>query len=129
MRSIRAEQPARGSHSKQSHRSAMAMIHINGYSDKISVTAGEHIRFKVSVEGAETYRAEIVRLINGDADPAGPGAKEERISTPVNDEYEGRFQPIYSGSHIVVEDDQELLNLGTAISVHTFLMPTTPMKG
>jgi N,N-dimethylformamidase len=107
----------------------MAMIQISGYGDKISITAGERIRFMVSLEGTQKYRAEIVRLINGNDDPAGPGAKEELIATPVNSEYEGRFQPIYPGSHVVVDDDEGLLNLGTTISVHTFLMPTTPMKG
>jgi len=105
------------------------MIHISGYSDKISVTAGERIRFMVSVEGAQRYHAAIVRLINGDADPAGPGAKEEPITTSVNGAYEARVQPIYSGSHIVVDDGEGLLNLGTTISLHTFLMPTTPLKG
>lgn len=105
------------------------MIHITGYSDKISVTAGERIRFMVSVQDAQSYRAEIVRMINGNPDPAGPGAREERIATSVDDEYEGRPQPIHAGSHIVIDDGDALLNLGSTITVHTFLMSTTPMKG
>jgi N,N-dimethylformamidase len=62
----------------------MATVHINGYADKISVTAGERIRFMVSLGGGTRYHAEIVRLINGNADPAGPGAREEQIATSVN---------------------------------------------
>ncbi len=80
----------------------MAKTHIYGYSDQISVKPGERIRFMVSVEGATRYRAEIVRLINGDANPDGPGPKEEAIATPVNGEYPGRLQPTYAGSQCVM---------------------------
>lgn len=106
----------------------MAAISIHGYSDQISVIAGDRIRFMVSVENASRYRAEIVQLINGDADPAGPGPKEEVIASPANGEYPGRFQPIHAGSHVLVEDSDGLLNVGTAITIHAFIMPTTPAK-
>src|SRR5271168_1415655 len=106
----------------------MAAINIHGYSDRISVTAGERIKFMVSVENASRYRAEIVRLINGDANPAGPGPKEEIIASPANGEHPGRLQPTHSGSHIVVDDPNGLLNVGQSISIHAFIMPTTPAK-
>lgn len=107
----------------------MANAHIHGYSDQISVRPGDRIRFMVSVEGAERYRAEIVRLIHGDANPAGPGPREEAVATPVNGEYPARLQPTYAGSHVVVDDPGGLLNIGQSISVHAFIMPTTPAKG
>ena len=107
----------------------MAKAHIHGYSDQISIRPGERIRFMVSVEGAARYRAEVVRLINGDANPAGPGPKEEVIATPANGEYRGRFQPTHAGSHVVVDDPGGLLNIGQSITVHAFIMPTTPAKG
>jgi N,N-dimethylformamidase len=107
----------------------MAEIHIHGYSDQISVKAGQRIKFMVSVEGASRYRAAIVRLINGDTNPAGPGPKEEVTAALANGEYQGRLQPIHSGSHILVDDRDRLLNVGTAITVQAFIMPTTPAKG
>jgi N,N-dimethylformamidase len=107
----------------------MAAVHISGYSDKISVQPGERIRFMVSVEDASGYYAEIVRLINGDQNPAGPGKKEERIATEITGDYQGRYQPIQAGSHVAVEDREGLLNLGSAIAIHAFIMPTTPGKG
>ena len=55
----------------------MATIEIHGYSDEIAAAPGERIRFMVSCTGAESYRADIVRLIHGDTNPAGPGFKEE----------------------------------------------------
>ena len=107
----------------------MAAIHVQGYSDRISVQPGERIKFMVSVEGASQYRAEIVRLVSGDRNPAGPGPKEEVVTTTVGGEYPGRFQAIHAGSHIIVNDRGGLLDLGDAISVHAFVMPTTPAKG
>jgi N,N-dimethylformamidase len=46
------------------------MLRILGYCDKLSVAPGETVRFMVSCE-AERYRAEIVRIVHGDANP-GP---------------------------------------------------------
>jgi len=107
----------------------MAAINIHGYSDQISVKAGDRVKFMVSVEGATRYRATIVRLINGDANPAGPGPKEEVITTAVNGEYPGHFQPIHAGSYVLIDDRGGLLNVDSAIGVHAFIMPTTPAKG
>jgi N,N-dimethylformamidase len=104
-------------------------ITVQGYSDRISVQPGERIKFMVSVEGASGYHAEIVRLVNGDRDPAGPGPKEEVITTSVGGDYPGRLQGINSGSHVIVNDRDGLLDLGATISVHAFIMPTTPAKG
>src|SRR5215470_17196986 len=105
------------------------MVAIHGYSDQISVQRGQRIKFMVSIEGASRYHAEIVRLINGDCNPAGPGPKEEVIPTNISGEHTGRLQPIYPGSHITVDDPGGLLNLGAAVSIHAFIMPTTPAKG
>lgn len=107
----------------------MANIAIFGYSDRISVAAGQTIRFMISVKGAEHYSAKIVRLISGNADPNGPGFQEEVLTTSVDREYAGRFQPIHAGSHILVDDPHGLLNFASAVSVHAFIMPTTATKG
>src|SRR5215469_1911707 len=107
----------------------MTNIAIFGYSDRISVAAGQTIRFMISVKGAEYYSAKIVRLISGNADPNGPGFQEEVLTTSVDREYAGRFQPIHAGSHILVDDPHGLLNFASAISVHAFIMPTTATKG
>lgn len=107
----------------------MAETTIHGYSDQICVAPGERIRFMVSLEGAERYRADIVRLIQGDANPAGPGFKEEGVETAASGEYPGRAQAIRPGSHVLIDDGGALLNVGASITVHAFIMPTTPAKG
>lgn len=100
---------------------------IYGYTDRISVTPGGRVRFMVSCDGPERYRADIVRLINGDTNPAGPGFKEQEISSSVSGEYRGRFQPINAGSH--VEIDAPPGTPGIPLAIHAFVMPTRPGAG
>jgi N,N-dimethylformamidase len=102
---------------------------IHGYSDRMSVAPGETITFMVSCEEPGTYRADVVRLIHGDTNPAGPGFKEEVVQTAANREYPGRFQPTHSGSHVVVGDPAARLHQDGAFTLHAFIQPTTPAKG
>ncbi len=102
---------------------------IDGYTDRISVAPGERIRFMVSCQGVARYRADIVRLIHGDLNPAGPGFKEAEIASTVSGEYPGRNQPVRPGSHIEIDDARAMLNLSGAFSLHAFIMPTTPQAG
>ncbi len=98
-----------------------------GYTDRLSVAAGETIHFMVSCE-LPSYRADIVRLIHGDPNPRGPGFKEELISTSANGEYQGRFQEIYTGSYVRVADDPQL-RLHDSFTLQAWILPTTPAKG
>jgi N,N-dimethylformamidase len=100
---------------------------IHGYADRLSVAPGEPIEFKVSCEQPGDYRADIVRLIHGDANPAGPGYLEEVLDTGVSGNYRGRLQPIDAGSCVVVPDRRDLALTGP-LTLHAFVMPTTPMK-
>ena len=100
---------------------------IHGYCDRLSVAPGERIEFKVSCEEAGTYRADVVRLVHGDTNPAGPGFKEEVVESDANGDYDGRLQPTDAGSCIVVEDGGALA-LDGAFTLHAFVMPTTPAK-
>ena len=71
---------------------------IVGYTDRISAAPGDTVRFMVSSEDSEPYRADIVRLISGDLHPEGAGFKEEVIETAANGDYPGRKQVIHAGS-------------------------------
>ena len=46
------------------------MKRVLGYSDVWSVVPGAKVRFKVSTYGPERYRADLVRVICGDDEPA-----------------------------------------------------------
>ena len=54
-----------------------------GYGDRFSVAVGEKIRFMVSCT-EDTYKADIVRLIHGNTNPAGPGYNEKLVETCVS---------------------------------------------
>ncbi len=101
---------------------------IVGYADRFSVTPGETIRFMVSCDGLKTYRADIVRLIHGDTNPAGPGFKEVEVETPVSGTYRARLQPVHAGSAVTVPRCSELEELGS-LTVAAMIWPTMPAKG
>ncbi|MCE2516007.1 MAG: hypothetical protein J4F37_13555, partial [Acidobacteria bacterium] len=94
---------------------ALTAMGVVGYADRMSVAPGETIRFMVSSQ-LPTYRAEIVRLIHGDANPNGPGIKEELVGTPANGDYPGRHQDLPLGSYATVPD-AEPLRLGGSFTI------------
>src|SRR5215472_17427916 len=78
------------------------MVPLIGYVDRLSARPGEQIAVKVSSQLDQPYRADLVRIIHGDPNPAGPGIKIEEIPAGFAGTYGTRFQPIHSGSCGVV---------------------------
>ena len=107
---------------------ATQYLKILGYSDRLSAAPGETIEFKVSCDGPKSYRADLVRVINGDLNPAGPGYKEKVIKSPVNRTYKGRKQIINAGSFAVIPSRPVIDEL-TGFTVQAMIWPTTPAKG
>ena len=105
-----------------------AYLRITGYSDQISALPGGTINFMVSCDGVDTYRADIVRVIHGDMNPAGPDLKEELIRTSVSRNYDGRKQQIHPGSSVIVPAHPALDELAS-FTVQCMIWPTTPGKG
>ena len=102
-------------------------VKIVGYTDRLSVQPTQVVRFMVSCV-APRYRADIVRLIHGDRNPAGPGFKAEEIRTAVSGEYRGRRQTLPKGSYVRVPDNPRL-RLTHGLSLQAWIYPTTPEKG
>jgi N,N-dimethylformamidase len=82
------------------------VLKLLGYSDRIYGRPGDNIRFMVSCE-AMTYDAEIVRIICGDDNPAGPGIKQEVFASSIAGVYQGRRQNIAAGSYVSVPINQK----------------------
>lgn len=106
------------------------MIHVprpavTGYADRLSVAPGEPIEFKISCTESGEFEAEVVRLRNGDTNPAGPGYSEEVVDTPATGRYPARRQEIRTGSAVLVEDGGGLA-LGASGALHVFAQPTAP---
>ena len=55
-----------------------ARVRILAYADRLSGRPGEAAEIKVSCEGLNRYEAELVRIIQGDINPQGPGYRERR---------------------------------------------------
>ena len=78
------------------------MVPLIGYVDRFSARPGEPIAVKVSSQLERPYRADLVRIIHADANPAGPGLKLEDVPAAFAGTYPSRFQPVHLGSCGVV---------------------------
>lgn len=96
-----------------------------GYGDAISVRAGEALAFKVSNSLGTAYRAQIVRLVNGDTNPAGPGYREVEIDG-ASWQLHGRHQAVLAGSCVVIPGTASLPPGGFRLDLTVW--PTTPEK-
>ena len=99
-----------------------------GYADRLSVAPGETLRFMVTCEGATRYQADLVRVICGDINPAGPGFNEELVKSTLSGAYKGRRQRTYPGSFVRVRPSATLGQL-TSFTLQAMVWPTTPGKG
>ncbi|HEY7766027.1 MAG TPA: N,N-dimethylformamidase beta subunit family domain-containing protein [Aestuariivirgaceae bacterium] len=77
------------------------MLKILGYPDRYSVPQGGEISFFVSLEEGKQFETRLLRVINGDCNPEGPGLKFEEISHPANGTHRGKRQTIDAGSYMV----------------------------
>jgi N,N-dimethylformamidase len=104
------------------------MLQLIGYADRFSVAPGETIRFMVSAPEGKPYRASMLRLIHGDANPEGPGFKAEPVPAVPERTCTGRRQEIAIGSwgrvpfHPVMDECDSL-------TLVVLVWPTTPGKG
>lgn len=97
-----------------------------GYAVPMIAHPGDTVQIMVSAE-AETYTAEVVRLIHGDINPAGPGFKAEVVPSSVSGTYPGRRQKTHTGSFARVNVDGDL-DLKTGLTLQAWIWPTTPDK-
>ncbi len=98
------------------------------YCDNDSVRPGQTVGFKVSCEGAERFRADIVRLICCDTTPHPPGFKEEEVTSPASGDYPARKQEIGIGSCGVVPGPGAFNRL-RSFTVQALVWATRPGHG
>ena len=101
------------------------MLELAAYADRLSVRPGETISFKVSSQKKEPFQARLVRVICGDANPKGPGLKEERIAASFEGEYPSRAQPIHQGSYAIIDGNVDLAS-SSGLTFTAVVWPTTP---
>ncbi|MDH3712897.1 MAG: LamG domain-containing protein, partial [Gammaproteobacteria bacterium] len=79
------------------------MIPIAAYADRLSVRPGETIGFHVANANGAPLRTRLVRVICGDANPAGPGICTEPVAAEVTSLREAEPQDVPRGSYAVID--------------------------
>jgi len=72
---------------------------ITGYLDNVSGRPGDSFDVKVSAQGVNKYKADVVRIICADPNPVGPGLKYESQNFELSEFYPARSQCIDLGSY------------------------------
>lgn len=88
-----------------SQRENPQILPITGYFDRLSVRPGHRLEAKVSAQGGGDYEAEVVRIISGDPNPAGPGLIYRSQDFGLAGRYPARRQAIDQGSYALVPPD------------------------
>ncbi len=98
------------------------MLKLAGYADRLSVRPGETISFKLSNATGAPVKAELVRVICADPNPAGPGIRGEKLAVEFP-EMTVAEHPVPRGSHGTVDLGDTLAGLGDFTLVLT-VQPT-----
>ena len=108
----------------------MAQIRLHGYTDPLSLKAGQRVRAHISLEGADQVQAQLVRLIHGDENPEGPGFIEQAVQADINRSWPAQRQYVQAGNVLTVDDPLSQLALDQGpITLHGFVCPTLPQAG
>lgn len=108
----------------------MAQVRLHGYTDRLSVKAGETLTAHISGEGGATVRAHFVRLVHGDENPIGPGFIERELEHPVNREWPLHKRYVQQGNYLTVADAGNPLDLSRgSFTLHAFVRANLPTAG
>lgn len=105
----------------------MNKMTIRGYTDRPSAAPGETIGFHVDVDDAGPFTSRLLRIVNGDVDPRGPGQIFEEIQVDLVGQHYARPQITRKGGHIVVAAPP--MDLSRGFCVQLFIYPTLPGCG
>lgn len=94
-----------------------------GYPDRISVPAGETIKFQLSSKRPKVD-IEVLRLRCGDVDVNGPGFKYEVMDSKIDGVHVCLDQEIRPGSCAVIAHGDRLVPMGDAWSFGAYVYPT-----
>ena len=87
------------------------MIPIIGYVNKLSARPGETLDFKISSSLKSPYEASLIRIRCADANPDGPGIREENINAAFAGSYPSNFKDVNSGSYGLIKSISQLNQL------------------
>ena len=79
-----------------------AHLPITGYLDRFSHRPGESFTAHVGLAAPGPARARLVQVLNGDANPAGPGVRLRDLSAVFDLGFDGLHQPVALGSYALI---------------------------
>lgn len=98
-----------------------------GYTDRLTVQPGQTVDFKISCT-EPNFTASLVRLIHGDANPAGPGFKSQHVPSTIEGAHVGLHQPLRAGSYVRVPHRDGLTPVAD-FSIHLWMWIHTVTGG
>ena len=98
-------------------------MNILGYTNKFSLTSEEEVEVKVSCLNIKTYKANLVKIIQGDINEKGPGYKENKVNINLGGPYKARSQTIPMGSYGLVKNNK-IFNKTENIFISIMAFPT-----
>lgn len=101
---------------------------ITGYFDRVSARPGGRLAAKINAEGGGTFRADVVRILCGDPNPAGPGLIYAPQDFGLAPEHPAREQAIDNGSYAVLPADPLFAcdRLGFSVLIQPGLLRASP---
>jgi N,N-dimethylformamidase len=99
---------------------------VMGYAQEWSVRQGESVSLAVSGAGADSVEVQLVKLIHGDTQPAGPGFQEREVASDADGTYPLVTQPSQHGSYGRLGAAAPILGDG-AVSLCAMVCPTRPL--
>ncbi|RLJ18480.1 hypothetical protein DJ030_01720 [bacterium endosymbiont of Escarpia laminata] len=102
---------------------------IIGYAAPLSVRPGDKVDFMANVIGGGTYKADLVRVVNGDSlSRYKEHFRVDPVDAPFAGSYEGKEQPLNLGSYVQVEAGKTLDEL-KSFTISAWVFPTfTPSE-
>ena len=98
-------------------------MNILGYTNKFSLVSEEEVEVKVSCSNIKTYKANLVKIIQGDINEKGPGYKENKVNISLGGPYKARNQTIPMGSYGLVKNNK-IFNKTENIFISIMAFPT-----
>ena len=101
-------------------------MNVVGYLDRLTVASGGRVACMISTTKKEV-EVDVVRLIHGDTNPAGPGLKVEPVNAIPARRIPGISQEIVTGSCMVAEEVLAGLD-PSAVTLTAWVYPTRVRK-
>lgn len=104
-------------------------LRLRGYTSQPNIAAGESVSFHLAHTGEGEVRSRLVRMINGNLNPEGPGSRIIDVPSDIDPTLMIADQDTASGGHIRVHDPEGKLAAKASFSLHLYVWPTLPDRG